>query len=109
MRFLRALLLASEVMQENPEIGIRSLAREMGIKEEWAEAIYESSPPPDLSLWVDSRYRYSLVKNAEFHRRLGYLVTFLLEEEVIAEEVDVRNILDVSVIGEALQAREAGR
>ncbi|MNF35888.1 putative aliphatic sulfonates-binding protein precursor [compost metagenome] len=109
VRFLRALLLASEVMQENPEIGIRSLAREMGIKEEWAEAIYESSPPPDLSLWVDSRYRYSLVKNAEFHRRLGYLVTFLLEEEVIAEEVDVRNILDVSVIGEALQAREAGR
>ncbi|MBV2131939.1 aliphatic sulfonate ABC transporter substrate-binding protein [Pseudomonas sp. MAP12] len=109
VRFLRALLMASEVMQKAPEVGIRALAREMSIKEEWAEAIYENSPPPDLSLWVDPRYRYSLVKGAEFHRRLGYLVTFLLEEEVISEEVDVRNILDVSVIAEALKAPEAGR
>ncbi|MOA11090.1 hypothetical protein D3C78_1310100 [compost metagenome] len=81
----------------------------MSIKEEWAEAIYENSPPPDLSLWVDPRYRYSLVKGAEFHRRLGYLVTFLLDEEVIQEEVDVRNILDVSVIAEVLKTREASR
>lgn len=109
VRFLRALLMASDVMQKSPEIGIKALAQEMSIKEEWAEAIYENSPPPDLSLWVDPRYRYSLVKGAEFHRRLGYLVTFLLEEEVIAEEVDVRNILDVSVISEALKAQEAGR
>lgn len=109
VRFLRALLMASEVIREHPEIGIRALAREMGIKEAWAEAIYENSPPPDLSLWADPRYRYSLVKDAEFHRRLGYLVTFLLEEEVISEEVDVRNILDVSLIREALQAHQADR
>lgn len=109
LRFLRALLMASDVMQKSPEIGIQALAREMSIKEEWAEAIYENSPPPDLSLWVDPRYRYSLVKGAEFHRRLGYLVTFLLDEEVIQEEVDVRNILDVSVIAEVLKTREASR
>ena len=109
VRFLRALLMASEVMHKHPEIGIRALAREMNIKEAWAEAIHENSPPPDLSLWVDPRYRYSLVKDAEFHRRLGYLVTFLLEEEVISEEVDVRNILDVSLIREALQAHQADR
>ncbi len=109
VRFLRALLMASEVMQKSPEIGIKALAREMNIKEAWAEAIYESSPPPDLSLWVDPRYRYSLVKGAEFHRLLGYLVTFLLEEEVISAEVDVRNILDVSIISEALKARESDR
>ena len=109
VRFLRALLMAREVMQKSPEIGIKALAREMSIKEAWAEAIYENSPPPDLTLWVYPRYRYSLVKGAEFHRRLGYLVTFLLEEEVISEEVDVRNILDVTVISEALKAREADR
>lgn len=109
VRFLRALLMASDVMQSSPEIGIQALAREMSIKEEWAETIHESSPPPDLSLWTDPRYRYSLVKGAEFHRRLGYLVTFLLEEGVLDEEVDVRKILDVSVITEALEARAAGR
>ncbi len=109
VRFLRALLMASDVLRSSPEIGIRALARETDIKEEWAEAIYENSPPPDLSLWVDPRYRYSLVKGAEFHRRLGYLATFLLDEGVIAEAVDMRNILDVSVIGEALQARQADR
>lgn len=107
VRFLRALLMASEVLQKSPEIGIKALAKEMGIKEEWAEAIYLDSPPPNLALWVDPRYRYSLVKGAEFHRRLGYLVTFLLDEEVITEEVDVRNILDMSVISEALKSRGA--
>ncbi len=109
VRFLRALLMASKVMQKSPEVGIKALAREMSIREEWAEAIHENSPPPDLTLWVNARYRYSLVKDAEFHRRLGYLVTFLLEEQVIAEEVDVRNILDASVITEALKARETER
>lgn len=105
VRFLRALLMASDVMQKNPQIGIRALAQEMSIKEEWAEKIYENSPPPNLALWVDPRYRYSLVKGAEFHRRVGYLMTFLIEEGVIKDEVDVRNILDVSVITEALKGR----
>jgi hypothetical protein len=78
----------------------------MGIKEAWAEAIYEDVPPPEISQWTDPRYRYSLVKGSSFHRRLGYLTSFLLEEKVVSQEIDVRNILDMSIITEALKTRK---
>ena len=103
VRFLRALLLANDVLQNDPGIGIKALAGEMGIKEAWAEAVYENTPPPKISLWTDPRYRYSLVKGAEFHRRLGYLSSFMFDEKIISQEVDIRDILDVSIITEALK------
>jgi ABC-type nitrate/sulfonate/bicarbonate transport system substrate-binding protein len=109
VRFLRALLMASDVLQKDPEIGVKALAGEMGIKEGWAESIYENAPPPKMNLWTDSHYRYSLIKGAEFHRRLGYLAAFLFDERVISQKVDVRDVLDVSVIAEALKTRKTGQ
>ena len=103
VRFLRALLMANDVLQKDPEIGIKALARDMGIKEAWADAVYENTPPPNIYLWTDPRYRYSLVKGAEFHRRLGYLSSFMFNEKIISQEVDIRDILDVSIITEALK------
>ena len=85
------------------------LAAEIEIKEAWAEEIYEDVPPPKISLWADPRYRYSLVKGAEFHRRLGYLASFMFAEKVLSQEVDVRDILDVSIITEALKTWKTGQ
>ena len=109
VRFLWALLMANDVLQKDPAIGVKALAGEMGIKEAWAEAIYENAPPPKIYLWTDPRYRYSLVKGAAFHRRLGYLSSFLFDEKVISQKVDVRDILDVSVITEALKTSKRGQ
>jgi len=100
--FLRAILMASDVMQKDPRTGFRVLAKEMGITEGWAENIYENSPPPRPALWTDPRYRYSLVRTAAFHRRLGYLASFLFDEKVIARKVDVRDVLDASLVTEAI-------
>jgi len=108
VRFFRALLMANDVLVKDPEIGVKALAEEAGIKEAWAEMIYENSPPPKINLWTDPHYRYSLVKGAEFHRRLGYLASFLFDEEVISQKVDIRNILDMSVIAEALKTWKTG-
>jgi aliphatic sulfonates family ABC transporter substrate-binding protein len=105
VRFLRALLMASDTVAKDSSVAVKSFAREMGIKEEWAEKIYEDAPPPKLDLWTDPRYRYSLVKGSAFHRRLGYVASFLLDEKVIAQEVDLRNVLNATVVAEALKGR----
>jgi aliphatic sulfonates family ABC transporter substrate-binding protein len=103
VRFLRALLMAYDVLQKDPSIGVRTLAGEMGIKEAWVKEIYRDAPPPNMYWSTDRGYRYSLVEGSAFQRRLGYLATFLLEEKVISKEVDVSEALDVSVITEALR------
>ena len=109
VRFLRALLMASDVIQKDPGVGVKALAAEIEIKEAWAEEIYEDVPPPEISQWTDPRYRYSLVKGSSFNRRLGYLASFLFEEKIVLQEIDIRNILDVSIIAEALMMQKTGQ
>jgi hypothetical protein len=50
-----------------------------------------------------------LVEGSGFHRRLGYLATFLLDEKFIPKEVDVSEALDASVITEALRTWKKGQ
>ena len=108
-RFLRALLMAYDALQKDRRIAITTGAQEMGISEAWAEAIYRDVPPPNMYLWADPRYRYSLVKASAWHRRLGYLATFLFEENIIPKPVDVSEALDASVITEALRTWKPGQ
>jgi ABC-type nitrate/sulfonate/bicarbonate transport system substrate-binding protein len=103
VRFLRALLMAYDVLQKDPDIGVSTVAQEMGLKEAWMRSIYENAPPPNIYWCTDRGYRYSLVKDAGFHRRLGYLAAFLLEEKIIQKGVDLDKALDLSVITEALK------
>jgi ABC-type nitrate/sulfonate/bicarbonate transport system substrate-binding protein len=74
VRFLGALLSAYGVLQKDPMVGVRALAREMEIKEAWAETVYRDAPPSNIFEWATPRYPYSLVKDSAFHRRLGYHV-----------------------------------
>ena len=105
-RFLRALMMANDVVQKDPKIAIRLWAREMGIKDAWAEAIYEDVPPPLIDEWTNPRYTYSLVKGSSLHRRIGFLATYMLEEKLIAKPADVSDMMDVSVIAEVLKTRK---
>ena len=103
VRFLRALRLAFDVVQKDRSLAISTVAREMNIQEAWLKIIYKDDPPPNLDWWSDHAYQYSLVEGAAFHRRLGYLATFLFEEKIISKELDVSEILDVSVITDAMK------
>lgn len=71
---LGALLSAYGVLQKDPMVGVRALAREMGIKAAWAETVYRDAPPSNIFEWATPRYPYSQVKDSAFHRRLGYHV-----------------------------------
>jgi aliphatic sulfonates family ABC transporter substrate-binding protein len=108
LRFLRALLMANDVVQKDPTIAVHLWARELGIKEAWAAAIYEDVPPPLIYEWTNPQYTYSLVKGAPLDRRLGFLATFLFDAKLIPQPVDVDNLMDVSVIAEALKSRKGG-
>jgi len=109
VRLLRALLLAYEIQQKDPDLGINALAKDMGIKTAWAKKIYQDGPPPNIYWWTDQGYRYSLVEGSGFNRRLGNLAKFLLDEKLITHEVDVSNALDVSVITEVLKTWKKGQ
>ena len=109
VRFLRALLMANEVVQKDPAIAVKIWARTLGIKDAWAETIYEDVPPPLIKDWTNSHYTYSLVKGSPLHRRLGFLATFMLEEKLISQPVDMSDIMDASVIAEVLRTWKGGR
>ena len=93
------------VVPKDPGIAVRVWARELGIKEAWAEAIYEDVPPPLIYEWTNPRYTYSLVKGSPLDRRLGFLATFLFDEKLISQPVDVNDAMDASVIAEVLKTR----
>jgi ABC-type nitrate/sulfonate/bicarbonate transport system substrate-binding protein len=106
VRFLRAILMAYDIVQKDPMVAVRAYVQEVGITEAWAKEMYQDVPPPNIYWWADHGYRYSLVEDAGFHRRLRYLAAFLLDEKVIDREADVNNALDASVITEALKMRK---
>ncbi|MEX5220009.1 MAG: ABC transporter substrate-binding protein [Nitrospiraceae bacterium] len=103
VRFLQALILAYDALQQNHTAAIRAVVRETGTKKEWVEQIYRDAPPPNIHLWADRRYLYSLAKGAVFHRRMEYVARFMFHENVFPMQVDIDDALDSSVIVEALQ------
>ena len=109
VRFVRALLAAYDIVLKDRKLAIAAGAQEMGISETWVEAIYQDVPPPRMNLWTDPRYRFSLVKRSELHRRFTMLARFLLAEGIIPNHVDMSDILDASVIAEALRTRKQGQ
>ena len=109
VHFLRPLLMAYDFLQKDPSIGVSTLAKETGLKQAWVKEMYQDAPPPNIFWWTDRGYRYSLVEDSGYHRRLGYLATFLFEEKVISKTVDVSDPLDVSVITETLRTWKRGQ
>ena len=101
--------MAYDVLQRDQGIAFGVLAHEMEIRDAWAETIYREAPPPRIYEWANPRYAYSLAKESALHRRLGYLATFLFEEQIIPKPVDVRSALDASVITEALRNWKRGQ
>lgn len=108
VRFIRALIMAYDALQVDNSVAVRAVAEAVGTKEEWAAQIYRNDPPARMHLLTDPRYPYSLVKGAAFHRRLGYLVKFMVDEKLFPIEVVTHDVLDVSVITEVLKTSGKG-
>lgn len=109
MRFLRALVMANDLVQRDPKIAISLWARDVGISETWAEEIYEGVPPPLIHEWTNPRYTYSLVKGSSLQRRLGYVANFLYDEKIIQQQVHLTDAMDPSYIATVLKGRPVPR
>jgi len=109
VRFLRALIMAYDALQEDHSDTVLAVAKELGTRKEWVEQIYRDGPPPRMRFLADPRYQYSLVKGAAFHRRLGYLSNFLFDEKLLQKKVETADILDASVVTEALRDLKQGQ
>lgn len=109
VRFLQALIMAYDALQEDHSDTVLAVAKAMETRKEWVEQIYRDAPPTRMRFLADPRYQYSLVKGAAFHRRLGYLSNFLFDEKVLQTEVETADILDASVFTEALRNLNQGQ
>jgi aliphatic sulfonates family ABC transporter substrate-binding protein len=106
LRFLRALVMASDVVRKDPKVAYHIWAQELGLKDAWAEAIYDVVPPPLINEWTNPRYTYSLVKGAPLYQRLGFLANFMFREGLIAQPVELDGAMDPSLIAEVLKTRK---
>ena len=88
---------------------VASLTADMAIKESWSETVFENVPPPLIHEWTNPRYTFALVKDSALYRSLGYLSEFLFEEKIIPQPVDTDNLLDPTVVAEALKTYRPGR
>jgi ABC-type nitrate/sulfonate/bicarbonate transport system substrate-binding protein len=106
LRFLRALVVANDAVSKDHRVAFQAWARDVGLNNADAEAIYNVVPPPLIYEWTNPRYTYSLVKGAPLYRRLGYLAAFLIRDKIIQGPVDLDNAMDMSLIAEVLKGRK---
>jgi ABC-type nitrate/sulfonate/bicarbonate transport system substrate-binding protein len=106
LRFLRALMMAGDIVHKQPKLAHDIWARELGLKGAWAEAIFESVPPPLIHEWSNPRYTYSLVKGGPLYQRLDFLAHYMLREGFIGEPVDLNTSMDPSLIAELLKMQK---
>ena len=109
VRFITALLMAHDAIRKDPSIAVRGWAADMAIKKSWAETVYENVPPPLIHEWTNPRYSFALVKDSALYRSLAYLSEFMIEEKLISQPVETDDVLDPSVVTEALRGYRPAR
>ncbi|HKM68738.1 MAG TPA: aliphatic sulfonate ABC transporter substrate-binding protein [Stellaceae bacterium] len=104
LRFMRGVMLAEAFLKKDPEPAIKTFAAETGIDDKLSAQIYKDAPPPEVQRWIDPEYQFSLVKGGALQRELATLADFLFREKVIPAQVDVDNVLDDSIVRDALNS-----
>jgi taurine transport system substrate-binding protein len=103
-RYLRAVVMAYDVLEKDPSPAITAVMQEMGIPEEWARAIFKEAGLPAIYKQADRSYRYSAAKDSPLQASLADLARFLFEEKVLPRHVDVSTLVEGSVMAEVLAA-----
>jgi ABC-type nitrate/sulfonate/bicarbonate transport system substrate-binding protein len=100
---------AYDSLKADPDPVVKQFAENVGISEQWSRDIYASVPPVEIKKWADPAYDYSLAKGSKVQVALADLATFLHEQKVIPQPVDVKDLLDDSVVSEVLKANGIGK
>jgi aliphatic sulfonates family ABC transporter substrate-binding protein len=105
-RYLRALVMAYDVLEKDPSPAINAVMQEMGIPEEWARAIFKEAGLPAIYKQSDPTYRYSAAKDSPLQASMADLAKFLFEEKVLPKQVDVSGLVDGALLAEVLAAHK---
>ncbi len=105
-RYLRALVMAYDVLEKDPSPAIKAVSQEMGIPEEWARAIFKEAGLPAIYKQADPSYRYSAAKDSPLQASRADLAKFLFEEKVLPRHVDVSTLVDGLLMAEVLAAHK---
>jgi hypothetical protein len=97
------------LFNKDPAVAHRIWAREVGLKDTWAEAIYDVVPPPLINEWTSPHYTYSLVKGGPLYHRLDFIARYMLAWRFISEPVDLHKSMDPSLIAQVLKRQPIGR
>jgi ABC-type nitrate/sulfonate/bicarbonate transport system substrate-binding protein len=108
-RLLQGYLVAYDSLQADPNPVIQQFAENVGISEQWSRDIFASVPPVEIKKWADPAYAYSLAKGSKIQGALAGLATFLHDQKVIPQPIDVNGLLDDSVVSEVLKASGSGK
>lgn len=106
LRFLRALVVANDAISKDHRVAYHAWAREVGLANTTAEAIFDVVPPPLIYEWTNPRYTYSLVKGGPLYQRLGFLANYMARYGIIARSVELDDAMDMSLIAEVLKGRK---
>jgi ABC-type nitrate/sulfonate/bicarbonate transport system substrate-binding protein len=106
LRFLRALVVANGVISKDHRIAYQAWAREVGLSNASAEAIFDVVPPPLIYEWTNPRYTYSLVKGGPLYQRLGFLAAYMIRHGIISPPVELDDAMDMSLIAEVLKGKK---
>src|SRR4029434_6381744 len=88
LRFLRALVVANDVISKDHRIAYHAWAREVGLRNTSVETIFDIVPPPLIYEWTNPRYTYSLVKGGPLYQRLGFLANYMIRNGIISHPVE---------------------
>ena len=106
LRFLRALVNANDAISKDHRIAYTAWARDVGLRNASAEAIFDVVPPPLIYEWTNPRYTYSLVKGGPLYQRLGFLANYMVRYGIISQPVELDDAMDMSLIAEVLKGRK---
>ena len=108
VRVLRAIIMAADDVKKDPQPAIDQFAKDTGITAAWSADVFKDVPPEEPARWTDPSYPgLTLLPNGSLQKALEGLAAFMLEQRIVPKPLVLTNVIDASVITEAVKAEQA--
>jgi aliphatic sulfonates family ABC transporter substrate-binding protein len=107
VRVLQAILMAAADVKKDPQPVIDQFAKDTGITPAWSADVFKEAPPEEPARWTDPSYPgLTLLPNGSLQKALEGLAAFMLQQHIVQTPLVLTNVIDVSVITEAVKAEQ---
>ena len=107
VRVLRAILLAAADVKKDPQPVIDQFAKDTGITPAWSADVFKEATPEEPARWTDPSYPgLTLLPDGSLQKALEGLASFMLQQHIVQKPLDLKNVIDASVITEAVKTEQ---